>query len=169
MDKNDVSVVLKPIVEKNKWTGDVSIGLVSTNQMTLSREDQIDFLKLARRFCALFPLMLDDYMKKKFKELEEKSKEQKVKYLSGVKKQAQEQSDHKQTMDMVNHPPHYNKAGIETIDAIQAMTGDGFEFYLQGNIMKYLWRYRYKNGVEDLKKAEWYLSKLIEAVDVSES
>jgi hypothetical protein len=108
-------------------------------------------------------------MKKKFKELEEKSKEQKVKYLSGVKKQAQEQSDHKQTMDMVNHPPHYNKAGIETIDAIQAMTGDGFEFYLQGNIMKYLWRYRYKNGVEDLKKAEWYLSKLIEAVDVSES
>ena len=110
-----------------------------------------------------------EYMKKKFKELEEKSKEQKVKYLSGVKKQAQEQSDHKQTMDMVNHPPHYNKAGIETIDAIQAMTGDGFEFYLQGNIMKYLWRYRYKNGVEDLKKAEWYLSKLIEAVDVSES
>jgi len=110
-----------------------------------------------------------EYMKKKFKELEEKSKEQKVKYLSGVKKQAQEQSDHKQTMDMVNHPPHYNKAGIETIDAIQAMTGDGFEFYLQGNIMKYLWRYRYKNGIEDLKKAEWYLSKLIEAVDVSES
>ena len=110
-----------------------------------------------------------EYIKKKFKELEEKSKEQKVKYLSGVKKQAQEQSDHKQTMDMVNHPPHYNKAGIETIDAIQAMTGDGFEFYLQGNIMKYLWRYRYKNGVEDLKKAEWYLSKLIEAVDVSES
>ena len=110
-----------------------------------------------------------EYMKNKFKEIEEKSKEQKVKYLSGVKKQAQEQSDHKQTMDMVNHPPHYNKAGIETIDAIQAMTGDGFEFYLQGNIMKYLWRYRYKNGVEDLKKAEWYLSKLIEAVDVSES
>ena len=110
-----------------------------------------------------------EYMKKKFKELEEKSKDQKVKYLSGLKKQAQEQSDHKQTMDMVNHPPHYNKAGIETIDAIQAMTGDGFEFYLQGNIMKYLWRYRYKNGVEDLKKAEWYLSKLIEAVDVSES
>ena len=110
-----------------------------------------------------------EYMKNKFKEIEEKSKEQTVKYLSGVKKQAQEQSDHKQTMDMVNHPPHYNKAGVETIDAIQAMTGDGFEFYLQGNIMKYLWRYRYKNGVEDLKKAEWYLSKLIEAVDVSES
>lgn len=63
--------------------------------------------------------------------------------------------------DMVNHPPHYNNAGIETIDAIEAMTDKGFEYYLQGNIMKYLWRYRYKNGVEDLRKAEWYLNKLI--------
>jgi hypothetical protein len=63
--------------------------------------------------------------------------------------------------DMVNNPSHYNKSGIECIDAIQAMTDEGFEHYLQGNIMKYLWRYRYKNGVEDLKKAEWYLHKLI--------
>ena len=58
----------------------------------------------------------------------------------------------KQKEDMVNNPPHYNKSGIETIDAIKAMTDDGYEYYLQGNIMKYLWRYRYKNGVEDLKK-----------------
>ena len=63
--------------------------------------------------------------------------------------------------DMVNHPPHYNKASIETIDAIEAMTDEGFAYYLQGNIMKYLWRYRYKNGTEDLKKAQWYLNKLI--------
>jgi len=63
--------------------------------------------------------------------------------------------------DMVNHPPHYNQKGIECIDAIEAATNEGFEFYLQGNIMKYLWRYKYKNGVEDLKKAQWYLSKLI--------
>ena len=63
--------------------------------------------------------------------------------------------------DMVNSPTHYNKAGIETIDAIEAMTDGGFDYYLQGNIMKYLWRYRYKNGVEDLKKAQWYLNKLI--------
>ena len=110
-----------------------------------------------------------EYMKKKFKELEEKSKEQKVKYLSGVKKQAQEQSDHKQTMDMVNSPPHYNPAGIECIDAIQAMTDNGYEYYLQGNIMKYLWRYRYKNGVEDLKKAQWYLEELVNVVESNES
>jgi len=67
--------------------------------------------------------------------------------------------------DMVNSPPHYNKSGIECIDAIAAATGDGYEHYLQGNIMKYLWRYRYKNGTEDLKKAQWYLSKLLEEVE----
>jgi len=64
--------------------------------------------------------------------------------------------------EMVNHPPHYNQRGIECIDAIEAATDSGFEYYLQGNIMKYIWRYRYKNGVEDLKKAKWYLDKLIE-------
>ena len=63
--------------------------------------------------------------------------------------------------DMVNHPPHYNQKGIECIDAIEAATDKGFEYYLQGNIIKYLWRYRYKNGAEDLKKAQWYLEKLI--------
>ena len=65
-------------------------------------------------------------------------------------------------VDVVNSPPHYNQAGIECIDAIRAATGDGFQYYLQGNIMKYLWRYRYKNGLEDLKKARWYLDSLIE-------
>ena len=70
-----------------------------------------------------------------------------------------------QQSDMVNSPPHYNKTGIECIDAIRAATGDGYEYYLQGNIMKYLWRYRYKNGTEDLKKAQWYLTKLIEEVE----
>ena len=65
------------------------------------------------------------------------------------------------TDDNVNHPPHYNQAGIECLDAIEAATGDGFEHYLQGNILKYLWRYRYKNGIEDLKKARFYLDKLI--------
>ena len=64
--------------------------------------------------------------------------------------------------DMVNHPPHYNKYGVECIDALRAATGEGFEYYLQGNVMKYLWRYRYKNGIEDLKKANWYLELLIE-------
>tara|TARA_R100001440_G_scaffold71610_1_gene94722 strand:+ start:1433 stop:1744 length:312 start_codon:yes stop_codon:yes gene_type:complete len=69
------------------------------------------------------------------------------------------------TPSMVDNPPHYNKAGIECIEAIRAATGDGYEYYLQGNIIKYLWRYRYKNGTEDLKKAQWYLNKLIKEVE----
>ena len=88
-----------------------------------------------------------------------------MEYMRMKAKQANMQSDNIEMEDMVNSPAHYNKAGIETIDAIQAMTGDGFKFYLQGNIMKYLWRYMYKNGVEDLKKAEWYLKKLIKNYD----
>ena len=64
--------------------------------------------------------------------------------------------------DMVNNPPHYNKYGGECIEAIQSATGEGYEYYLQGNIIKYLWRYRYKNGVQDLEKAQWYLTRLIE-------
>ena len=71
--------------------------------------------------------------------------------------------------DYVNKPPHYNQSGIECIDAIQAATGDGYEYYLQGNILKYLWRYRYKNGIEDLRKAQWYLNKLIEVSDADQS
>lgn len=72
--------------------------------------------------------------------------------------------EEKQKIDMVNSPAHYNKAGIETIDIIQSVTGDGFESYLQGNILKYICRYKYKNGTEDLEKAKWYLNRLIETV-----
>ena len=65
-------------------------------------------------------------------------------------------------LDVVNSPSHYNQAGVECIEAIAAATDNGFEYYLQGNIIKYIWRYRYKNGIEDLKKAQWYINKLIE-------
>lgn len=72
------------------------------------------------------------------------------------------EQEEKKKVDMVNSPAHYNKAGIETIDIIQSVTGDGFESYLQGNILKYICRYKYKNGTEDLEKAHWYLNRLIE-------
>ena len=71
--------------------------------------------------------------------------------------------------DMVNHPPHYNQYGVECIDAIQACTGKGFSAYLQVNLLKYLCRYDYKNGVEDLKKAEWYLDILIKVKENDKS
>ena len=63
--------------------------------------------------------------------------------------------------DMINNPSHYTTSEIECIDAIEAMLGDDFPAFLQGNITKYLWRFKHKNGVEDLKKAQWYLNKLI--------
>ncbi|TFE30820.1 DUF3310 domain-containing protein [Cohnella luojiensis] len=66
--------------------------------------------------------------------------------------------------DNVNHPEHYTAGKIECIDAIEAATEglDGFEGMLTGNTLKYLWRWKKKNGVEDLRKARWYLDKLIE-------
>lgn len=70
--------------------------------------------------------------------------------------------------DPVNRPTHYNQSGIECIDAIEAALGDGFINYLQGNVMKYLWRWQYKNGLEDLRKAQWYLNKLIEIEEKKE-
>lgn len=69
--------------------------------------------------------------------------------------------------DPVNHPIHYNQAGLECIDAISAMTSTmkGEGAYMAGNILKYLWRHEYKNGLEDLRKAQWYLNKLIETYE----
>jgi hypothetical protein len=65
--------------------------------------------------------------------------------------------------DPIN-PSHYKQGGIECIEAIKAATGDGFIGYLRGNVMKYLWRYKEKGGVDDLKKARWYLDRLIKEV-----
>ena len=64
--------------------------------------------------------------------------------------------------DNVNKPPHYNKGGVECIDAIEAMlTPEEFIGYLRGNTLKYRWRMRYKGkAIEDLDKAKWYDDKL---------
>ena len=65
--------------------------------------------------------------------------------------------------DLINEPPHYNQGEIECIDAIKAATGAGFEYALQANVIKYLWRYRDKDHpMQDLLKARWYLEELIE-------
>lgn len=67
--------------------------------------------------------------------------------------------------DSVNHPAHYMGGEIECIDAIKAACGEHYEGYLQGNAMKYLWRYRLKGRpYEDLQKAAWYVAKLAEEV-----
>ena len=65
--------------------------------------------------------------------------------------------------DMVNSPSHYTQGSIECIEAIaQVVNGlDGMEAMCTGNAIKYLWRWKYKNGTEDLKKAVWYIQRMI--------
>ena len=60
--------------------------------------------------------------------------------------------------DLINHPPHYTTTQMEPIDAIEGMSL-GFH---AGNVLKYLVRYKHKDGVRDLLKANWYLQRLIE-------
>jgi len=73
-------------------------------------------------------------------------------------------------VDLINHPPHYTDGGIEVIDIMQSkMTPLEFEGYLRGNVIKYILRAGKKPGhgagttarLEDLKKAQWYLNKLV--------
>ena len=65
--------------------------------------------------------------------------------------------------DNVNNPAHYGQGNIECIEYIlDFLTDEEVIGYLRGNMAKYLHRWRYKNGIEDLKKAQWYLNKLIE-------
>ena len=67
-------------------------------------------------------------------------------------------------MDNVNHPSHYTQGGIECIEAIKASLGaDGFVDYCKGNVIKYLWRWRDKGGVEDIQKAQVYLGWMLES------
>jgi hypothetical protein len=73
--------------------------------------------------------------------------------------------------DPVNSPIHYADGnGIECIEAIEAsMSMEEFKGFLKGNVQKYVWRYAQKNGAEDLKKAKWYLDRLITIVAMGEA
>lgn len=69
-------------------------------------------------------------------------------------------------VDNVNHPPHY-RGKVECIDAIEtAVDGlEGIEAVCTANALKYLWRWKRKNGIEDLRKSVWYVQRLIEKID----
>ena len=73
-------------------------------------------------------------------------------------------------VDMVNHPSHYTQGGIECIDALKAATVSktGIEAVCTANAIKYLWRYEEKNGIEDVKKARWYIDRLIRELEEKE-
>ena len=69
--------------------------------------------------------------------------------------------------DSVNHPSHYTKGGIECIDCIESVissVSDPVQAFLVGQVVKYLYRYTMKNGLEDLRKAQWYLNRLVAKV-----
>lgn len=73
---------------------------------------------------------------------------------------------------MVSHPSHYqSESGLEVIDVIEAFTSDlnGIEAVDTGNILKYICRWKHKNGLQDLEKAQWYLTHLIEKIKEKES
>ena len=69
--------------------------------------------------------------------------------------------------DSVNQPAHYTAGGIECIDALEAATHglEGQEAFCTANAIKYLWRWKRKNGAEDLKKARWYIERLLSAIE----
>lgn len=69
--------------------------------------------------------------------------------------------------DKVNHPSHYTQGKVECIDALESATigKSGIEAVCVANIVKYLWRYEEKNGVEDVKKAKFYLNRLLATLE----
>ena len=72
--------------------------------------------------------------------------------------------------EKVNHPGHYqSENGMEVIDVIRAFTKDlnGAEAFDIGNVIKYVLRYKKKNGIEDLKKAVWYLNDVIKMLETN--
>ena len=73
--------------------------------------------------------------------------------------------------EKINHPAHYCQGGIECIDAIEAATTNltGIEAVCTANVIKYIWRWKEKNGAEDLRKAEWYLKRLAQVVENKET
>lgn len=77
---------------------------------------------------------------------------------------------YKNSPDMVNHPKHYTQGGIECIDALKAATVGkrGIEAVCVANVIKYLWRYEEKNGVEDVRKAKWYIERLLKELEESQ-
>ena len=78
--------------------------------------------------------------------------------------------DKEPDIDMVNHPSHYTQGGIECIDALKAATisKTGIEAVCTANAIKYLWRYEEKNRIEDVKKARWYIDRLIRELEEKE-
>jgi hypothetical protein len=76
----------------------------------------------------------------------------------------------KEIIDNVNHPKHYKECSIECFDNMLIIFGaDAMAKYCCINAYKYLFRYKSKNGFEDLKKARWYMDKYYELLESNEN
>ena len=88
-------------------------------------------------------------------------------FPKGVEPECTLPADHREMMkdevyDPVNQPQHYKVGEVESIDYIYQQLGSGAKDYLLGNVHKYLHRHRFKGQtIQDLKKAQWYLQKLV--------
>jgi len=79
-----------------------------------------------------------------------------------ITKRMDDKDTHLHQFDNVDRPIHYAAGSIECIDAIEAqLSAEEFRGYLKGNIIKYIWREKHKGKIESLKKALWYLNRLI--------
>jgi len=88
------------------------------------------------------------------------------KRFKGEKGTVYKPKDYNKKYNNVHSPAHYNQGQTECIDAIEAMLSkEEYIGYLRGNSMKYRWRFRYKNGFEDLSKAQWYEQRLVKFME----
>jgi len=124
--------------------------------------DVSDWERLRKEIPAVEVASIDNQMKV-YLEMAEAEKEDD---LDGYDETGYALKVSREDWDTVNNPDHYNTGAVECIDAIEAsMSCEGFKSYCKGNVQKYLWRYDYKGKpVEDLQKAQWYLSKLLNVV-----
>ena len=71
--------------------------------------------------------------------------------------------------DMINNPPHYISGGLEVLEVLEKkMSPEAFKGFLMGNVLKYVLRHEYKGGLQDLKKANFYLTKWIDVANSRE-
>ena len=108
--------------------------------------------------------LFDEHMNKNEIEIfSRKNEEEAIARENVIKTIKKDDKDtHMHHFDNVDRPMHYAAGTIECIDAIEAqLSAEEFRGYLKGNIIKYLWREKHKGGTESLKKAKWYLNKLL--------
>jgi|TARA_R100001530_G_scaffold50471_1_gene37534 hypothetical protein len=110
-------------------------------------------------------------MKNGLEELDNMSKEDRKKTLKDVMQSVSNKED------LINSPPHYRQAPMESIEYIKQQLGDDYHAYLLGTVYKYLHRHKYKinkvtgkpDRYNDLKKTQWYLNRLLEVVGEEET